>query len=767
MGVAVIRCCWGATILAAGAAVQQGIETKKYNDYLANQAEADKRTAQSAAEREQIRSNAIAELAASGVDVNSDTALRIDQQIVRDSEEDAFLALAGGTDRANRLDAEAQGYRNTGKQARTAGYVNAGSSLLRGASNNSYGRLWTWGHAGPGDPHRCERRWRRGRSGAVANLGQTGMAVADRAQTVVDQEARRQKQQDETLARAKALNAQLDYEMAVQDATLQTEDSLATGGLDHRQAGQEYSSRWSRSSGRRAAHAGQMKVQRAVQTAQRADLRNQVTAGLDKLGKIAGMPGADIDAVNLRADELVGGLGRSSGLDDAASGKLLQDFKDRNWTTHATQQAIFNREDPAGLAKLEHDLSAADGFYANKLDPEKRNALLSQVVTRQQTLLDRAERAQDRLDAKGQRVIDQIDRQIASGVPATPDMWAKWADTVKGTSTAVEFQERVEQEKVVQGVLRLGPDQQQAFVQQEEAKLLSAGGTVAQKANLDRLKNAVEANQKQLLDAPLLYNAAREVRIPGIPADAWEIGSQLNDRMATIQGMRKRWGTQVQERLLLPQEVKVFADTLKNSTAVQQTAMLEPVVAYAGMLATKERASVTTAKHWFSPNETVGARDVSATMLEGNRILQQKGDIKFPIPPDKDFRTAFTDATGQLFAGRPGAADVAMQASGQVDSTRMRQAIRASLGEVVDINGRGEVLAPWGMSEGDFEDRAEAAFTTAARAAGLPDSTVGNFGAFGLAQSGENTFFVKSGMSYLYKKDGTPLMIRIDGSSQP
>ncbi|KAK6697313.1 hypothetical protein SNK04_014231 [Fusarium graminearum] len=71
------------------------------------------------------------------------------------------------------------------------------------------------------------------------------------------------------------------------------------------------------------------------------------------------------------------------------------------------------------------------------------------------------------------------------------------------------------------------------------------------------------------------------------------------------------------------------------------------------------------------------------------------------------------------------------------------------------------------MSEGDFEDRAEAAFTTAARAAGLPDSTVGNFGAFGLAQSGENTFFVKSGMSYLYKKDGTPLMIRIDGSSQP
>ncbi|KAK6697153.1 hypothetical protein SNK04_014241 [Fusarium graminearum] len=328
---------------------------------------------------------------------------------------------------------------------------------------------------------------------AVANLGQTGMAVADRAQTVVDQEARRQKQQDETLARAKALNAQLDYEMAVQDATLQTEDSLATGGLDHRQAGQEYSSRWSRSSGRRAAHAGQMKVQRAVQTAQRADLRNQVTAGLDKLGKIAGMPGADIDAVNLRADELVGGLGRSSGLDDAASGKLLQDFKDRNWTTHATQQAIFNREDPAGLAKLEHDLSAADGFYANKLDPEAQCAAVPGSPGCQGPEGHRPDRPPDcQRRPSDARHVGEVGRHR------------------QGHIDSRGVQERVEQEKVVQGVLRLGPDQQQAFVQQEEAKLLSAGRTVAQKANLDRLKNAVEANQKQLLDAPLLYNAARE-----------------------------------------------------------------------------------------------------------------------------------------------------------------------------------------------------------------------------------------------------------------
>ncbi|HEL5345920.1 TPA: hypothetical protein UOJ01_004537, partial [Stenotrophomonas maltophilia] len=95
------------------------------------------------------------------------------------------------------------------------------------------------------------------------------------------------------------------------------------------------------------------------------------------------------------------------------------------------------------------------------------------------------------------------------------------------------------------------------------------------------------------------------------------------------------------------------------------------------------------------------------------------------------------------------------------------EAISASLGSVVDVNGQGKVLAPWGMSATDFEDRAEAAFIAAARQAGLPESTVSGFGAFGLVQQGENTFFVKGGMSFLNGKDGSPLVIRIDGSSQP
>lgn len=558
---------------------------------------------------------------------------------------------------------------------------------------------------------------------------------------------------------------------------------------------------------------GAQTMERVVRNARRADFKGQFDAALDKLGKISGMPGADIAAVIERARAFAP-LAQQAGLDQAVVSKRLQDFSDAAWTTQATQRAIFGREDAGQLKQLEHDLSAGDGYYADKLDPEKRNALLSQVMIRQQALQDRAERTADRADAKAQRVLDQIDRQIASGVPGTPEMWTSWAGVFADASGDLkqQFNERLQSEKEVQEVLRMPADQQATYLQRAEAELMTKGGTVARKQNLDRTRAAVESAQKQLKETPLLFNASREggevepLKLEALadPTSAWEVGAQLQERAATIDAMRKRYGSDVQMAVLLPQEAKALADTMKKATATQQVDMLaqlrtatmddkvfsavmqqlspdEPVVAYAGMLSAKERAAVTLQKHTFSANVTAGARDVAATMLEGNRLLQGKGDSKFPLPPERDFREAFTSATGTLFSGRPGAADVAMQAvrayytgqssaegdhSGEVDPKRLQRAITAALGEVADVNGNGEVLAPWGMSADDFEDEAETAFTQAARAAQLPDSVISNFGAYGLRQIGERTFYVTRGREFLAGKDGKPLTITITGSGR-
>lgn len=664
--------------------------------------------------------------------------------------------------------------------------------------------------------------------GEVAQaVGQLGGVAAQLGASMAAEDAR----EAEGLARAKAANAQLDYELQVGDVQRKLEDDVATGTVPYAEA----PSRYQEAVGKiekpavagltpdlqlaydrglqRTVTAGQLGIDRVARTAKRADFRGQFDAALDKLGKIAGMPGADIAAVNQRAQAFAP-LAKQAGLSDAAVGKALQDFYDRTWTSQATQRAIFNREDPAGLKSLETDLSSSDGFYADKLDPEKRNALLSQVMTRQQTLVDRAERAADRIDAKAQRVLGQIDRQIASAVPATPEMWTAWADSMKGASPDVraEFDQRVAEEKEVQKVLRLPTAQQQTYLQKAEAELATAGGTVQRKENLARTRSAIEAAQKQLDETPLLFNASREggeveplnLAALASPADAWEVGAQLQNRAATIDGMRKRYGSQVQMAVLLPQEVQALGEQLKQGTSRQQAEMLsqlrtatmddkvfnaamkqlapeQPVVAYAAMLATRERAQVTLQKHMFGADEAANGRDVAATMLEGNRLLQGKGDSKFPLPPEKEFRDQFTRDTGALFAGRPGAADVAMQAvrafytgqsaadgdhSAEVNSDRMKKAITASLGEVVDVNGRGEVLAPWGMGSDTFEDQAEQAFTESAKAAGLPDTVVGSFSKYGLRQQSERTYYVTRGREFLTTKDGKPLTITITGSGR-
>ncbi|EKK8424006.1 hypothetical protein PPR02_004574 [Salmonella enterica] len=129
----------GASVLSAGGALYSGQQQKKMSNYQAAQAEADAEAAQSAArvEADRIRkagraqaAQANAALAASGVDTGEGTALRIQSGIVGDAEQDAYQTILNGVNQGARLNSQAQADRISGKNASTAGYINAGSSLL-------------------------------------------------------------------------------------------------------------------------------------------------------------------------------------------------------------------------------------------------------------------------------------------------------------------------------------------------------------------------------------------------------------------------------------------------------------------------------------------------------------------------------------------------------------------------------------------------------------------------------------------------------------
>jgi hypothetical protein len=109
-------------------------------NFAADQAAADARAAQGAAEVEAARirkagqkkkAEAIAAMAASGVDVSSSaSAIKITEGIEKDSAEDAYLTLTGGTDAAARLRQGAEADRIAGSSARTAGRINQAGTLL-------------------------------------------------------------------------------------------------------------------------------------------------------------------------------------------------------------------------------------------------------------------------------------------------------------------------------------------------------------------------------------------------------------------------------------------------------------------------------------------------------------------------------------------------------------------------------------------------------------------------------------------------------------
>jgi len=639
------------------------------------------------------------------------------------------------------------------------------------------------------------------------------------------------------LARAQAANALLDHEIAVKSATNDIAQKVQTGELPYQQAKQQFEDTVTKiqppeiqyldpvaqqnlkKGAERNIFTEGLKVNEFVQQATRNDFKDQFSDNLDKLGKLAGMPGADIDGINAKADAFKP-LARKAGIAPEVVDKSIQDFKDRNWFNHATQVAMQSKDSMSGLKQLSRDLTAEDGFYAGKLDTEKRNAILRTVTNDQLILENRLERAQEKREAAGQRALLQMGTQIASGVPATPQMWDNWQHTVKGTEAEADFKQYADDEQKVQTVLRQPIDQQLKFVQDKQATLQSQGGSLRDLANLNRLKGAVEQNIKLMQTEPLIFDAQRTgVDLPplnltqlGDPNANQQISQQIQDRVTTITAMRKQYGSQVPLRPLLPQEAAqltnalqtaepkdaaVLYGALQNATGgdleaykgiMQQIAPDAPIKALAGLLTAKQR-QLTLATHWFKPNEVAPSGNVATTMLQGEALLNpskaQKGEDGKPtsklfLPETTQLQSEFQDRVGDAFAGRPGAAETAFQAvqayyvgkaaqsgrlaSGKqdVDPAIMKEAITATLGNVVSFNGGGSVLAPWGMTEGDFLDKAQTALTAAQKS--VKPEFAASLNSAGLKNNGDGTYYVTQGRNFIPDKNGQPLVISLTGS---
>lgn len=638
------------------------------------------------------------------------------------------------------------------------------------------------------------------------------------------------------LARAQATNALLDHEIQVKSATQDIIRQVQTGDLPYAQAKQTWEETVSKMTPAQPQYLDEVAAQNLkkgaertvfdqglvvnhiVQQAEANDFKDQFTDNLDKLGKLAGMPGANIDDINAKADAFKP-LARKAGIPPEVIDKSIQDFKDRNWFNNAVQVAMESKESMPDLKQLAHDLTDSDGFYAGKLDTEKRNAVLRTVTNDQLILENREERLREKREAAGQRALLQMAQQTASGIPATAAQWSVWQQTVKGTESAPEYQAYVNEEAEVQKTLRLPVDQQLKFIQDKQATLETQGGSLRDAANLNRLKGAVEQNVKLLQSEPLIFNATRTgTDLPplnltqlGNPDANKAINQQLQDRLTTLSAMRKQYGSQIPLKPLLPQEAAQLTSALgnadpKNAAAIygslqdaaggdmdaykgimQQIAPDAPVKALAGMLAAKQR-TLTLATHWFKPDDVAPSGGVAATMLQGEALLNptkaQKAEdgkptAKIFLPEMTQLQSDFQDTVGNAFANNPSAAETAFQAvqayyvgkaaqtgrlaanKQDIDSSILKEAITATLGNVVDYNGKGSVMAPWGMSIGDFQNKIPDALAQAGKAAGYSAERIEKLKNAGLQNFGDGTYLVTRGNNFEVDSHGNPLKVTL------
>lgn len=136
--------------VGAGAAIYSGEQQRKAANAQADQVNAD---AQAAAQQAQVdaqrirdatrkrQGEAVAALAASGVDVASGTAEKITSDIGYRGEQDALMTILSGQNGVARSSASADAIKISGDNAETAGYLNATSTVLNSASR--IGNKWT------------------------------------------------------------------------------------------------------------------------------------------------------------------------------------------------------------------------------------------------------------------------------------------------------------------------------------------------------------------------------------------------------------------------------------------------------------------------------------------------------------------------------------------------------------------------------------------------------------------------------------------------
>lgn len=644
---------------------------------------------------------------------------------------------------------------------------------------------------------------------AVGRAAHAGMQIAADAQEAKAREARAMKQ-------VEAANAIGQAELKVKTVTQKITEDMRAGNISYEQADTAYQeavkalempkiegldavmqAQFDGQVGR-LTQSGQLALMPHIEQAKIGKFQSDIDGILDSQSKQAGLPGANVEEINAGIS-LMDEQGRMAYGDKWEAKK--RDFIEGNYQNHVQQRLLEAGDNLSELRAIEHDLAASDGYYAEKIDAGKRLGLQNNISNNISRIEQHNEMLSMKREIRAQNILQDIERQNSSGIPATPDMVEQWQQVAAGTSSAQAVGAMVQQGQQIQEFLRVPIDQQQATIQQMETNLMQNGGSVQDKTNLDSLRRVFDANKKSLTESPLVYAQERlgaevepldvdRLALPEAPDQAHGV---MRDRTEVIKALRQKHGAEISMAPLLPQEVESLSSKLQQASPQEQTQILgnlkksfsdndayvaamrqiskdAPIQALAGTLSAKQKQIELSPQGWFSSASVKGSRDIAATILSGEKVLKEnKGAIA--MPKDSDFLASFDEYTGEAFSGNPSAKATAIDgvrayyagavASGVDPELAQSEALKAVVGGVTEHNGK-KIITPYGMQEEDFPGYAKEAFSAALKENNMPETMADDFEDYDVQPLGDGEYLIKIGAEYLSSPDGEPLTINLN-----
>lgn len=445
------------------------------------------------------------------------------------------------------------------------------------------------------------------------------------------------------------------------------------------------------------------------------------------------------------------------------------------------------------------------------MDWEKQLQLKTHAETmiRQQSALMHAEMDQKLRDASAMHT---------DGKPDPFNLTAADFTTAYGAEGAAKYAEYQASRVMAQDIgsfKTMSPDEIAASLKssQSDVEALAAqGGTgyatadARQNTRMTAAKHVLEMQQKdpQAYAASVGLSNAKPLDFGNLEA----FGREIAGRTATASMMRDKYKTpytlltnqeasqMAQVMAKFPAAARVdYLNTIRRSvqdpaayrSVIAQIAPDSPVTAVAGSILAKD-APMNVPGGWFNSDVTMSPKAVATTILQGEAILNPAGSEKkqdgrggnFPMPKNTDMETEFAAYVGNAFRGDPTGYSAAFQAyrayyagkasekgilAPDLDSKISKEALNAVTGGVTDFNGNGQVLKPWGMSDGDFESTVRTEFEVAMQKNGYKGTRMDQFKSYGLQALRENEYLFTNGSTYLLDKTGNPIVVNTRSSS--